>query len=109
MGRVKVFDKKMSSLKVKLFTALESFLRVPPLLIVDEIFRISFGVSNNANKYYNSGGILSTLQQKTTYIPDRNGATLDEMSKSDRLDSTDNEYLNGMALRTTSILGLIML
>lgn len=90
----------MPSLKVKLFNALESFLRVPPLLIVDEIFRISFGIGNNANKYYHTGGILSPFQQqqpqqKTTYIPDRGSGGLDEFSKSERLDNTDNDYING--------------
>ncbi|CAL8072867.1 unnamed protein product [Orchesella dallaii] len=64
-----------SSLKVRLFMALESFLRVPPLLIVDEIFRISFGLGN-ANKYATSGS------PKTTYIPDKL-----ELSELERLSS----------------------
>jgi len=34
----------MSTIKTRLFLACESFLRVPPLLIVDEIFRTSFGL-----------------------------------------------------------------
>ncbi|ODN05482.1 Protein TRC8 [Orchesella cincta] len=67
-----------SSLKVRLFMALESFLRVPPLLIVDEIFRISFGLGN-ANKYATN---VSSASHKTTTIPDKL-----ELSELERLSS----------------------
>lgn len=67
--------------------ALESFLRVPPLLIVDEIFRISFGVGNSANKYYQAGGILSGPHPRTTFIPDRSLETPEVLEV--------EEYTNG--------------
>lgn len=35
----------------KLFLACESFLRVPPLLVIDEIFRTSFGFGGRPFKY----------------------------------------------------------
>ncbi|OXA36601.1 Protein TRC8 [Folsomia candida] len=51
------------SIRNKLFLACESFLRVPPLLLVDEIFRTSFGFGGRPFQY---GGVTESHKTVTT-------------------------------------------
>jgi hypothetical protein len=49
------------TIRNKLFIACESFLRVPPLLLVDEIFRTSFGLGGHLFKYGSLSGSSSQI------------------------------------------------
>lgn len=53
------------ALRNKIFIACESLLRVPPLLVIDEIFRCNFGLSDKWRSM--EGGILSSDRRVPEY------------------------------------------
>jgi len=57
-------NSEIMALRNKIFLACESFLRVPPLIIVDEIFRFSFGLGYGAKFKQQNGAILTLTTEE---------------------------------------------
>lgn len=72
----------MATIRTRLFLACESFLRVPPLLIVDEIFRTSFGLGGRFFKH--------------------NSAEVEQVAQAVIIDSKDSSFLDAGGFHTNN-------